>query len=340
MSDLIFYIVLIPFIFLINNFLRKRNLLINTSGSKHQTFAASQKVPLSGGIIILIFFLLNNETPDNQTFSLFLLFFFMLGFISDNSLIKSPIQRFFLQIILLASFAYFFELRIINTKVYILDNLLENYYINFLFVIFCLLILINGTNFIDGCNTLSVGYYILVLLVLLKLSLLNTINLNDIFVYKFLLILIIIYVFNIFNKLYLGDNGVYLLSLIFGYYLISISFYNPSISPFFVVLLLWYPAFENLFSLIRKLRLNKSPLYPDTYHFHQLLFYFLKKKISKKNNFISGLTSNLINIYNGFMLLLGSTKIYDTTFLVSLIIINIFLYIYIYLRLFSFRLKK
>ena len=50
MSDLIFYIVLIPFIFLINNFLRKRNLLINTSGSKHQTFAASQKVPLSGGI--------------------------------------------------------------------------------------------------------------------------------------------------------------------------------------------------------------------------------------------------------------------------------------------------
>ena len=209
---------------------------------------------------------------------MFLFFFFILGFISDNNLIKSPIQRFFLQIILLASFAYFFELKIINTKVNFLDNLLENYYINFLFVIFCLLILINGTNFIDGCNTLSIGYYILVLLVLLKLSLFDTINLYDIFVYKFLLILIIIYIFNIFNKLYLGDNGVYLVSLIFGYYLILISFHNPSISPFFIVLLLWYPAFENLFSLIRKIRLNRSPLYPDTYHFHQLLFFFSEKK--------------------------------------------------------------
>ena len=58
-------------------------------------------------------------------------------------------------------------------------------------------------------------------------------------------------------------------------------------SPFFIVLLLWYPCFENLFSIIRKYRLNLSPLNSDNKHFHQLLFYFIKKKFN-----LSALTSN------------------------------------------------
>ena len=45
---------------------------------------------------------------------------------------------------------------------FFLDSILHNDYINYLFVTFCVLIIINGSNFIDGMNTLCVGYYLLI----------------------------------------------------------------------------------------------------------------------------------------------------------------------------------
>ena len=59
-----------------------------------------------------------------------------------------------------------------------------------------------------------------------------------------------------------------------GYLLIELHKYHPNISPFYIVLLLWYPSFENLFCIIRKFKLGKSPVSPDSKHFHHLLFYF------------------------------------------------------------------
>ena len=45
----------------------------------------------------------------------------------------------------------------------------------------------------------------------------------------------------------------------------------------FLLYSLWYPCFENLFSIIRKFNFKKSPISPDNKHLHQLLFIFLKK---------------------------------------------------------------
>ena len=50
------------------------------------------------------------------------------------------------------------------------DNLLENAVFNIFFTSFCLLILINGSNFIDGLNGLLLVYMTLVIFVLLKLQ--------------------------------------------------------------------------------------------------------------------------------------------------------------------------
>ena len=106
-------------------------------------------------------------------------------------------------------------------------------------------------------------------------------NFND-FYYLFLSLLII-YFFNFFSKVYLGDSGSFLLSFLMGYYLIV--FFNTnlnlihSISPIFILLLLWYPAFENLFSILRKIVTKKNAAKPDNLHLHQLLFSFLNKKL-------------------------------------------------------------
>ena len=54
---------------------------------------------------------------------------------------------------------------------------------------------------------------------------------------------------------------------------------NEKISPYFIANLLLYPAFENLFSIIRRVSLNKKNYLADNNHLHQLLFKYLKKKI-------------------------------------------------------------
>ena len=61
---------------------------------------------------------------------------------------------------------------------------------------------------------------------------------------------------NINGKLFMGDSRSYVLGLICGYFLIEIYAFGPNISPFFIVLLLWYPCFENLFSILRKFSLK------------------------------------------------------------------------------------
>ena len=142
---------------------------------------------------------------------------------------------------------------------------------------FCFLVLINGSNFIDGNNGISLGYFLIIFLTILNLIEKNFIFYEEIFIISFISILIILLIFNLFNQLYLGDSGVYLLSIFSGYVLIDLFLQNKDISPYFVVNIFWYPAFEILFSLIRKIKSKYSPLMPDTTHLHQLLFFFYQK---------------------------------------------------------------
>ena len=155
-----------------------------------------------------------------------------------------------------------------------------------------------------------------------------------------LFIMTYLILFNFFNKLYLGDNGSYLLGFIFGTLLIILFKNTQNISPFFIILLLWYPCYENLFSIIRKNKLSLSPLKPDNKHFNKLLYYFLKKKFNLSNILSNNLSSIIINIFNLSILYIGSKNIYNGQFQVSLISVNIFLYTFLYLRLFEFRFVK
>ena len=152
--------------------------------------------------------------------------------------------------------------------------------------------------------------------------------------------MIYLILFNFFNKLYLGDSGSYLLGFIFGTLLIILFKNTENISPFFIILLLWYPCYENLFSIIRKYKLSLSPLKPDNKHFHQLLYYFLKKKFNLSSILSNNLSSIIINIFNLSVLYIGSKDIYNGQFQVSLIAVNIFLYTFLYLRFFEFRFAK
>ena len=215
-----------------------------------------------------------------------------------------------------------------------LDNLLENNIINIFFVVFCITVIINGTNFIDGVNCNVIGYYIIVSLTVYKLGLIE----NPLSII-FFTILLFIFLMNFFSKLYLGDNGSYFIAFIYSIFLIEVYIDNQDISPFFIVLLLWYPAFENLFSLIRKINFNRSPFKPDQNHLHQLIYDFFKKNNVLNHNYINTFVGILIIFYNSIIFYLASLNVENTQFQIILIIINIIVYSFIYTRLFKSKYK-
>ena len=196
-------------------------------------------------------------------------------------------------------FVYIFDLSISDSRIDFLDKILGVSYIAYLFSIFCILVLINGSNFIDGLNGLLLGYFTIVLFIVFKIDLLNQIGLyqSDLFFLFFVLIFLLI--LNYFNFFFLGDSGSYLIGLLLSFILISLYNLNlPTISPFFIILLLWYPCFENLFSIIRKNKKGISPINADNKHLHQLLFLFFQFKLNVKKDYLNPLVSFLINLFN------------------------------------------
>ena len=313
--------------FFLNYFFRRYNILIDKKTLPHKSFVSNENVPVIGGFIIVFYLLIFNH---NYKFIFFSLLLFLIGILSDLFILKKPSKKFILQCFIVLFFLVFYDLKILSTKVFFLDYFIENKIFSTLFTLFCLLVLINGSNFIDGINTLLCGYYLLVLIVIIYICSNNFIIYNISELKELLIVLLIIYSFNFFSKLYLGDSGAFLISFVFGYYLIDIANNHPLISPMFIVLLLWYPAFENFFSIFRKLSTKLQPSKPDNFHLHQLLFNFLKKKINKSKDFINTLTGNIINLYNFLIFYIGIQFFNYTKYLIILIFINIFLYLLIY----------
>jgi UDP-N-acetylmuramyl pentapeptide phosphotransferase/UDP-N-acetylglucosamine-1-phosphate transferase len=333
---ILFIVFQVLLIILLNKIFIRKNFLIDQKKLIHKSFTSSDLVPITGGFLIIINMLFVN---NNYLSNIFFLIIFFFGILSDLFVIENPKKKLFLQFLIVIFFLLSLNISVLSTKVFFIDFFIENKIFGIIFTSFCLLILINGSNFLDGVNTLVCGYYILVVSVILYIGHYNTINYNFLDYYYLLLSLLVIFIFNFFSKTYLGDSGTFLLSFVIGYYLISLCNNNlyliKYISPIFVLLLLWYPAFENLFSIVRKILSKKRPSEPDNLHLHHLFFNYLKQRMKNKKitNTFSGI---MINFYNLLIFLLAANFYNQTNFLSFLIVINIFVYISFY----YFLLKK
>tara|TARA_B100000767_G_C19769599_1_gene539279 strand:+ start:198 stop:1238 length:1041 start_codon:yes stop_codon:yes gene_type:complete len=319
---------------ILNLLFKKLNFCLdNLTYSKHKTVSVSEKIPLTLGFI-LILFSCNFFSADFNTVIFYLSIFF-LGLLSDLNLLNNAYKKFLCQFIFILTFVISIDLTISETRINQLDNLLNYSAFSYFFTTFCLMILINGKNFIDGMNGLVIINSLLIFFILILTA--NNYNLElDIKLYlNFIYILSIMLIFNLLGKSFLGDNGSFLIGAIIGYLIITFHQNNLAVSPFFVLLLLWYPAFEILFSIVRKLILKKSPFKPDSYHLHQLIFLAFNKKREKKRYF-NNLTSITINFFNFIFYFTGSFYIYSTKKLIVLIFLYSISYLVIYKFLYKF----
>ena len=255
---------------------------------------------------------------DNQLIFLFILcIIFILGF-CDDKFNLSPNKKFvFLTLITLIFIILDKNLLVqkISFSFYPHKIFIENYSI--FFTVFCFLILINALNFYDGINGQSLIFYFIVFSYLLIISEKFEFYGIILFIITFLLFL------NLKKLLFLGDNGIYVLTIILSTALIyEHNVYRNIIFVDEIFMLLFLPGLDLIRFTITRLLKGKNPFYGDRNHIHHLLI----KKYSL-------LTTNLILCF------LGITPIIFFNFLKLNFFIAISIFVIIYF-LIIIRLKK
>ena len=317
-------------------FQKKYNFCLDkiTSNEKHKVLLQiNNSTPLTGAyfFVPIVFYL---SIKIDLVFALFCTLFFIVGLLSDLKVTKSPKLRLLLQFFFVIIYLLIDQNLKIDTRIEFFNSIIEYEIGRVVIISFFLLVLINGYNFIDGVNNLtSLNFLIISVFLYLVSKDLNIVSFKYIY-FNLIIFLFIFTLFNFFGKNFLGDGGVYGLSFFIGVLIIKISLIDENISPYFIANLLWYPAFENLFSIIRRSLYKKKNYLADNYHLHHLLFEYCKKKmIIKKKYLLSSSIGIFINIYLTIFYIIGFIDFTNTKLQIFLILINILLYLLVYFKL-------
>tara|TARA_B100000959_G_C14879625_1_gene581950 strand:+ start:107 stop:1171 length:1065 start_codon:yes stop_codon:yes gene_type:complete len=292
------------FVFLITNKLSDKignGILLDQDFDKPQAFH-KEPVGRSGGLagiisltvfFILYYFLFQKILLDYLILSVVM---FLLGFLEDIKFKINPNYRLVLMITTLLLFIVFFSVSIDAVDLIFLNAWMASNIFSVLFVLLCFLFIINGANLIDGFNGLLTIHLLIINLILLFF------NLNNDHQHLMMIItaqIVVLLSFLFFNfpkaKMFLGDSGSYLFGALIALNIVETNNLNPQISSFFFCILLFYLFFEVFFSFFRKLYVKRSPLKPDRYHLHMLLYNYLERyKKFKDCNYLNSIIINLV----------------------------------------------
>ena len=240
-----------------------------------------KKISLVGGTIVMfnIFFLLFidfafqikffdffQSTTEIFSFLAVLFLFFILGFYDDKYKIK-PYVKFFLSILISICYVFTNGNIIVDSfsiSIYEYRIFLEVFSV--LFTVFCITVLINSLNFYDGIN----GQLLIFFLIMFSYLLLKT---NRFEFYSLIIIIVLFCLFlNLSNQMFLGDNGVYVMSII----LITSIIYEHNVYKNFIYadeifFLLLLPGIDLIRLTVVRLINGKNPFYGDRNHIHHLM---------------------------------------------------------------------
>ena len=266
--------------------------LYDQNFSKPQAFHNSP-VPRSGGIAAIIslsiFFGIHYLIYSKFLYNYFLLSYtmFCVGFLDDLRINIKPFNRLLIMVIVLFASIYLLPIKILNLDIPFLEVFTNNHLFSSIFVLLCVLFVINGANLIDGFNGLLALNLIIINCILIYLNL-KSVNLEFSFIITSQVIILLSFL--LFNfpkaKMFLGDSGAYLMGSLTALNTIITNNLNPNISSFFFLHIIILCIFEVFFSFFRKLYQKTSPIYPDKNHLHMLSYYKISSHYGRdKGNF-------------------------------------------------------
>ena len=161
-----------------------------------------------------------------------------------------------------------------------LGPLIDNsIFMSWLFFAFCVVVIINGNNLIDGTNGLMPMSIIMQCLSLFYVCYEAQDTINMIRLIYIFIPMVIFLIFNYpWGKVFMGDLGAYFFGFFISLLTIIIFGEHPELPTWGAVIILFYPALELLFSVCRKVLKGYNPMRPDSDHLHLKMYYFLKQE--------------------------------------------------------------
>ena len=317
-SFLISILILILVIFLTH---RHQIFIDNANDLKPQNFH-TDSTPRAGGIGILLGMLLIIFLPFAFKFLLSIILAFISGIFEDFHNSLSPKIRLSLQL-----FAALSAVFLTNSVVtYLGLGITMPYWIGVFFSIFAIVGMMNAINIIDGFNGLASG---IILLILLSFSIVSYQQHDNNILSIITITAGATFGFFILNfpkgKIFLGDGGAYLLGFIVAILGIFLASNYKNVSPWYILSIFIYPVWEVIFSIIRKSYIGLSPLSPDSYHLHMLIY----RQITRNNPLTS-----LFMLATTLPFMIASTLFHNqsiTNIAIAFCFIIYYLVLYIYL---------
>lgn len=316
----------------------------------------AEPTPRIGGLAILggLFAAVGLELtlqPENSSTTYGLGYFliaiapaFLGGLIEDITKNVGVAQRLLLTMISGAIGAWLLGAVIYRLDIPILDNIILWLPFAVAFTIVAIGGVANSINIIDGYNGLAGGFSVIILCAMAIVA--AQVNDNLILVLSVSLIGAILG-FLAWNwpkgKIFMGDGGAYLVGFSLAELSVLLIYRNPSVSPWFPLLLLAYPVFETLFSIYRRKWVRKSaPGHPDARHLHQLIFKrIVRGHINDGSSHLITSNNSRVAPYIWFVATLNTIFAVmfwqATSILMATTLTGCTLYVVVYRRLTSFR---
>ena len=258
-------------------------------------------IPAIGGIIIFFILLINLIIFNNLEKEIFLLasLFMLIGIIDDAIKISANIRLIILSMLSFVFLTYFKDFNIEFLHFEDIGKIYLNNYSIF-FTVLSLLLFQNAMNMIDGINGLSGSIFLIIFIFIA-----TKIGFSSFFI-LIIFVIIIFLIFNIMNKIFMGDAGIYFLSMLSGLIIIDMSNNNLIYSEE-IFLLMMLPGIDMLRLFFLRIINKKNPFNPDKLHIHHMLFNKLKSKAKT--------VLTIIMIY-GFPILLKISLDFKTLYLI------------------------
>ena len=146
--------------------------------------------------------------------------------------------------------------------------------------------------------------------------------------------------------IFLGDGGAYLIGFLVAELSVLLVARNPQVSPWFPLLLSFYPIFETVFTIFRRVFIGKThPGLPDAAHLHQLIYrrvvrWAIGDDCSKKKTQRNALTSPYLWAMASFAVIPAVLFWNNTSVLQLIALIFATLYVWIYREIYKARFPK
>lgn len=180
-------------------------------------------------------------------------------------------------------FLFFFDISSIRLDIPIMNSLIAYPVVAIFFLGFAITGLSNAFNIIDGFN----GLASMVGIIAATATLYVAFKVQD----RLLISLTFITIGSITGfflsnypkgLIFLGDGGAYLIGFLIAISSILLVVRNPSVSPWFAIMVNAYPIFETLFTIWRRtVYQGRNPGHPDGAHLHSLIY---RRMISKDHH--------------------------------------------------------